>query len=154
MSAYLEQYDRMKRWYDKFGSLNQGRAHDLASDNYLDDIHAFFQNCYHLKDWIKHDSTVPSAVQNAVELHINSSRALGLCADICNSQKHLILQSPRSGQSPTFGEKQFNLALGGAGARISLKWEVNTTSGSIDAFQLATNCIADWDSFLATNGLQ
>jgi len=66
-AKYREQYDRMKRWYIRFASLNQGRPHNVPSDNYLEDIYAFFMNCYHLKDWIKNDDTVPTTVQQAVE---------------------------------------------------------------------------------------
>jgi len=86
--------------------------------------------------------------------HINSSRPLKLCADICNSLKHLRLTSSRSGQGPAFGKKQFGVALGTAPTTINLKYEVNTTIGSIDAFQLATECIDAWDAFRAANGLK
>src|SRR3990170_1608469 len=106
-APYREQYDRMKRWYGRFVALDQGRPHDVPSDNYLDEIYAFFMNCYHLKDWIKDDGTVPPAAQQAVEPYINSSRPLKLCADICNSLKHLRLISNRSGESPAFGKKHF-----------------------------------------------
>ncbi len=152
-AAYLEQYDRMRRWYDRFVTLDQGRPHDMPSDNYLDEIYAFFMNCYHLKDWIKQDSTVAATVQQAVEPHINSNRPLRLCADICNSLKHLRLTSNRSGESPAFGKKQFGLALGTAPTTINLKYEVNTTTGPIGAFQLATECVDGWDAFLTANGL-
>jgi hypothetical protein len=153
-ATYREQYDRMKRWYDRFVTLDQGRPHDVPSDNYLDEIYAFFMNCYHLKDWIKNDGTVATTVQQAVEAHINSSRPLKLCADICNSLKHLRLTSSRSGESPAFGKKRFGLAFGTAPTSINLKYEVNTTTGPIDAFQLATDCIDAWDAFLTANGLK
>ncbi len=51
-NSYQEQYDRMKRGSSRFAALDQGRSHDVASDNYVDDIYASFMNCYHLKDWI------------------------------------------------------------------------------------------------------
>jgi hypothetical protein len=152
-ALYREQYDRMKRWYDRFVALDQGRSHDVPSDNYLDEIYAFFMNCYHLKDWIKHDGTVAPTVQQAVEPHINSSRPLKLCADICNSLKHLSLTSSRSGENPAFGKKQFGLALGTGPTTINLKYEIDTATGPIDAFQLATECVDAWDTFLAANGL-
>ena len=152
--SYREQYDRIRRWYDRFVALDQGRPHDVASDNYLDEIYAFFMNCYHLKDWIKHDSTVAASVQQSVEAHINSNRALRLCADICNSLKHFRLTSSRSGESPAFGNKQFGLALGHGPPTIKLAYEVDTTSGPIDAFQLATECVDAWDTFLAANGMK
>jgi hypothetical protein len=141
--------------YDRFADLDQGRLHDVPSDNYLDEIYAFFMNCYHLKDWIKHDNTVAPAVQQAVEPHINSSRSLKLCADICNSFKHLSLTSNgRSGENPAFGKKQFGLGLGTGPTTFNLKHGINTTTGSIDAFKLATECVDARDTFLTANGLK
>jgi hypothetical protein len=153
-AAYREQYDRIRRWYDRFVALNQGRPHDVPSDNYLDEIYAFFMNCYHLKDWIKHDGTVAASVRRAVEPHISSNRPLRLCADICNSLKHLQLTSSRSGESPAFGKKQFGLDLGTRPTTINLRYEVDTNTGPIDAFQLASECIDAWDTFLTANGLK
>lgn len=154
MPAYHEQYDRVKRWYVRIEAIDQGRTHVLASDNYLDEIYAFFLNCYHLKDWIKSDGTVPTKVQQAVEGYLSANRSLRLCADICNSLKHLHLTSKRSGESPAFGKKQFAVTLGpGIPTTISLKYEVNTTRGSEDAFKLATECVSAWDTFLSRNGL-
>lgn len=153
-AKYQEQYDRIKRWYDRFTALDQGRPHDVPSDNYVDDVYAFFMNCYHLKDWIRHDSAVPPAVQQSVEGYINSNRFLKLCADICNSLKHLTVTSHRSGESPAFGKKDYSLALGGGPPTIRLKYQVDATGGPIDAFQLATECVGAWDAFLAENGLK
>ncbi len=152
-AVYREQYDRMRRWYDRFVALDQGRPHEVPSDNYLDEIYAFFMNCYYLKDWIRNDNTVAAPVQQSIEAHINSNRALRLCADICNSLKHLRLTSSRSGENPVFGRKQFGLALGQGPPTISLKYEVDTTTGPIDAFSLATECVDAWDSFLMANGM-
>jgi len=144
----------MKRWHERFSAIDQGRLHDMPSDTYLDEIYSFFQNCYHLKDWIKNDEAIPSHVQQSVESYINSNRSLKLCADICNSLKHLRLTSSRSGESPTFGRKQFAVSLGtGVPTTISLKYEVDTSSGPIDAFSLATECITAWDTLLQTYGL-
>jgi hypothetical protein len=153
-SAYRVQCDRMKRWYERFEAINQGRLHDTPSENYLDEIYAFFLNCYHLKDWIRYDSTVAAQIQQSVEPYINSNRSLRLCADICNSLKHLHLTSSRSGESPSFGKKRYALNLGpGLRPTISLKYEVDTNSGPEDAFSLATDCIAAWGAFLNANGL-
>jgi hypothetical protein len=62
--------------------------------------------------------------------------------------------SSRSGESPTFGKKQFGLALGQGPPIIKLAYELDTTSGPIDAFQFATDCVGAWDAFLATNGMK
>lgn len=151
-ALYRQQYDRMKRWYDRFVALDQRRLHDMPSDNYLDEIYVFFMNCYHLKDWIKNDGTVNQTVKQAVEPYINSSRPLKLCADICNSLKHL-RTSNRSGENPAFGRKIFGLALGTGPTSVNLKYEINTSTGAMDAFQLATECVDAWDAFVTANGL-
>lgn len=160
MSSYREQYDRMKRWYARFEAIDKGRQHDVSSDNYIDEIYAFFLNCYHLKDWIRHDPAVlpvfatDNAVKAAIEGAVNADRSLKLCADICNSLKHLRLtQRERSGESPIFGAKHFALSLGAEPPTISLKYVVDTTSGPEDAFQIATDCVKAWDSFLGTHRL-
>src|SRR5438445_4928411 len=41
-SSYREQYDRVKRWYARFTTIDKGRVHDQPSDYYLDEIYAFF----------------------------------------------------------------------------------------------------------------
>lgn len=152
--SYREQYDRVKRWYERCAAINQGRVHEAASDNYVDEIYAFFLNCYHLKDWIIADPAALPTNQR-VENYINSSTPLKLCADICNSLKHLRLtHPPRSGENPVFGKKHFAVQLGpGDPTRISLKYEIDTKSGPVDAFELATECVAAWNAFLSTNGL-
>jgi hypothetical protein len=127
----------------------------MASDNYVDDIYAFFINCYQLKDWIRNDGTVSPTVEKAVVPYINGSRPLSLCADICNARKHLRLTSSSRPirENPAFGKKQFGLALGSGPPTISLSYEITTDAGPIDAFQLATDCLTAWDTFLSTNGL-
>jgi hypothetical protein len=71
---------------------NDGRVHDRESDYYQDEAYAFFQNCYHLKDWLKNDPTTAAAV-NDIEEFICRSQNLSLCADVCNGSKYLKLDS-------------------------------------------------------------
>src|SRR5688572_12747241 len=111
--TFREQYDRMKRWYGRFQQLDQGRVHDQRADEYLDIVHTFFQNCYHLKDWLRSDTAIHQSVRDAVEPHVNASRELRMCADICNGGKHAVLTSRRSGDNPVTGAKRHSLAIGG-----------------------------------------
>ena len=149
-SKYLEQFDRVKRWYQRFVKINEGRLHDKSSDNYQDEVLAFFLNCYHLKDWIKHDKSVGAAATK-VEDFINANEDLKICADICNSIKHLELTTSRSGQDPKFGQRKFNLRVGSPPTTISVRYTIDTSSGPIDAFELATKCLQAWESFIQSN---
>jgi hypothetical protein len=151
-SKYLEQYDRVKRWYQRFVAINEGRQHDLPSDNYQDEVYAFFLNCYHLKDWIKNDKSL-MVDKNKVEEFINTSQELRLCADICNSIKHLEIIKPRSDKDPQFGKRKFSVTVGGPPTTISVRYTIDTSSGPIDAFELATRCLKAWEDFFKLNHL-
>ena len=153
MARYREQYDRMRRWYEKFRCLDQGRNHEIASDNYVDDIYAFFQNAYHLKDWLRNDPSVADSAKFRVETHINMNKPLCLCADICNSLKHLTLKQSRSDENPTFGRKAFSLSIGSGPTTLGLKHQIDTDSGPLDAFELATACVKAWDDFFVSHSL-
>jgi hypothetical protein len=149
---YLEQYERMKRSYDRFREIKPGLTDKITSD-YEDNIYAFFLHCYHLKDWVKNDISVKSRVPNIstdVERFINESEALSLCADLCSSLKCLELKRSSSGERPTFGRKQYHHRLSlGSGQPIRLEWLIEQNNKPpIDAFELATKCIAEWDKFL------
>src|SRR5215469_15607924 len=50
LTGWREQYDRMMRAYER---LQQPVWSSIA---YYDDLHHFFQDCWHLKDWIKNDT--------------------------------------------------------------------------------------------------
>lgn len=110
LHIYQEQLERVNRWYSRFKEIDGGRIHNMPSDYYQDEVYTFFLNCYHLKDWIKNDPSVGS-VANKVEAFINDTTELKLCADICNSHKHLKLDKSRSSENPMFGNRQFNLHL-------------------------------------------
>lgn len=147
-TEYAEQYQRMIRSYTRFATLDQGQEYDPSSENSDDEVFAFFLNCYHLKDWIKNDGAAGLAAQNDVEDFINSSYALKLCADICNSHKHLRLKAPRSDGNPRFAKKHYKLLGDRTATTISVKFEIETSRGPVDAFTLATQCIDEWKFFI------
>jgi hypothetical protein len=165
--AHREQFERMLRWYRRFEETSQGRAHSAASDDYVDEIYAFFLNCYHLTDWIINDPALRDRVnwESAVKDWVRNNRSLRLCADICNSLKHLtITRKTWSGESPAFGKKHFGISFSdkvapasssvpGALPTIALACEVDTSSGPEDAFQLATGCVAAWKEFWTKHSL-
>lgn len=153
-SRYTEQFERLKRYFSRFKQINDGKAHDQSSPHYDDDVYAFFQNCYHLKDWIKNDTACSS--WSNVESFINNNNDLRVCADLCNSLKHLTLTMPRSTENPGFAGGHITLNItDGFGVKesvdISIKYTVSTSSGDIDAFQLAERCLTAWEQFINAN---
>jgi len=149
-SKYLEQFDRVKRWYERFALIDGGRQHDQPSDNYQDEVYTFFINCFHLKDWLKNDGSVEVDAKE-IEDFVKNNKELNLCRDICNGIKHLKLTAPRSGQDPEFGQRKYHLHVGKSPTTISAKYTIDTASGPIDAFKLATKCLQAWESFIQSN---
>ena len=63
LDPWAEQWARVLRWYALFEKTTVGREQDeLTSEHYLDQAYAFFQNCFHLKDWLQHDPASTGAV--------------------------------------------------------------------------------------------
>ena len=146
--SYIEQLERTKRYFTRFKKINDGKLHDQSSQNYDDDVYAFFQNCYHLKDWIKND---PACVGwSNVEDCISRNTDLSICADLCNALKHLALTRPRSTENPNFAGGHITLNIAD-GLDISIKYKVSTSSGDMDAFQLAERCVAAWENHINAN---
>jgi hypothetical protein len=152
--GYREQLDRVMRWYARFNAIDTGGA-VAPSDDHVDAIYAFFVNCYHLSDWIKYDAALPEPTRNAVKDHVHqTARPLKLCADLCTSIKHLDRRSNTSDENPGFTNKVIGLDLGSGFPTISmLRYEVQTDNGPIDAFDLAAQCLTQWDVFLSKHNL-
>ena len=149
---YMEQFDRMQRWYEHFKKINQGISHERSSEEYTDVVYAFFQNCYHLKDWIENDDNAKMPKGFDIDRDfINKNPSMLLLADICNGTKHLKLDNERSKESPEFGSKTYSLQIGGQKPVLTIKWNIKTKSGNVDAFQLATECVQKWDEFIKKN---
>ena len=145
---YIEQFERVKRWYGRMIKINQGLQHNLPSDNYQDEVYAFFLNCYHLKDWIKNDKSSGTLAEK-VEKFVETNNELCICADICNANKHLRIDHTKSDQNPRFGKRKFNIELGDSKPIISVKYSIDTLSGTIDAFELAGKCLKAWEKYIS-----
>jgi hypothetical protein len=148
---YQEQLDRVRRWYQRFKEISEGRPHDRASDYYQDDVYAFFMNCYHLKEWIKNDPA-HSPLGASVETFISNNPDMALCADICNGIKHLTRnRNPRTAENPKFGNRKFKVGVGTETTTIAVEYTINTTSGPVNAFDLATRCLRAWDDYITND---
>ncbi len=156
MPTHFDQFARTRRWYRRFASISAGVSFPAdgasSSEDLHDEVYAFFQSCYHLKDWLKNDPA--SAAQGSgIEAFINANTDLCICADLCNGTKHLLLTTLRGGGAH-FGVKSVLLELhdslspSGSGddpPRLSIRYEVITPTGALDAFALATRCLSAWE---------
>jgi hypothetical protein len=145
---YIEQWERVKRWWTRVHEVSHGRSHVFDPDFGEDEIFAFFLNCYHLKDWIKNDSS-SGDLKDLVEDYINKSLALSICADLCNGLKHLKRDSTR-GKNAKFGPSTHQI-LDVNSSTIAITSTIVTDSGSFDAFEIASQCLVEWENFFHRN---
>lgn len=128
------QYRRMLRWYDRLrGALSGEDANEI-----FDFIYAFFQNCYHLKDWLVSDGVATNAEVKAL---FDSSTELKLCRDLCNSTKHLQYNSPNIESKPRIWREWDALSKTSYGWYLYVDERRSVT-------ERATKCVAIWDDFL------
>src|SRR5437016_3705170 len=111
LMRYQDQLERVRRYHKRFADLDSGIADWIPTDNYIDDMYAFFQNCYHLKDWLKKDPAFNAPED--IEKFVTKTPCLALCADICNATKHLGLDPkkhpPRTGHEPKIGKREYKV---------------------------------------------
>jgi hypothetical protein len=149
--GWREQYDRMKRW--------QTRLHEpgVADEQRRDDFYAFFVSCFHLKDWLKRDPSVPRLVGEKAEELINRP-SLRVCADIANGVKHLVRTNmksvrfdadaqlsitPSAFQADAFDEDAFQTG----------EIVIEAIGQTWPALEVADGCVRYWDDFLRQEGL-
>lgn len=155
LSGWKEQYSRMVRSLDRLRSIASGGL-SASSDDARDSLFHFYQDAYHLKDWIKNDSSISST---DIEEVINVTEPLQVCADLCNGTKHLDLQRSRSGDSSTVFATQSVIVRpatigSGLGADPALHgWTVESNGKHYDAVELADVVVAEWESWLVNQGL-
>jgi hypothetical protein len=92
--GYRSQLDRARRFLDRVQSDDPRRDID-----YQDDVWAFFQNCWHIKDWLKHDYRVPKRIRDRAIAAAHASRVLRVCRDMANGTKHRKLTRRGKGRS-------------------------------------------------------
>ena len=144
--SWREQFDRVERFLRRIENLSEDR------NEYEDSLWAFFQNCWHLKDWIKNDPQVPPAVQQSVEDSVKESPALMICADLANRSKHFSLERIR--RDANIPGRVWEAFIGGPDAVTTWHYRVTLDDHSErKALEVAREAVADWKGLLSKWGL-
>jgi hypothetical protein len=147
--GWEDQRNRMLRSHQWFIDCATGTAGFDSAWN-RDALFHFFQDAYHLKDWIKNDPSVPSSVQIEVETAVTKS-PLSVCADICNASKHLKLTTAKTGDLMTEVASQSVTVHMGSHSEHS--WTVESGGSVWDAQDLANQVVDAWETWLRDKGL-
>ena len=146
---FTEQFKRTERWHQQLKSIYERPPNDTGVYEALDNVYAFFQNCYHLKDWLKNDSflKIPSST---IEDFVSQSQYLQICADVCHGSKHSRITTPRlDANTNVYPEEWINENHD----VLMRKFTVDSAGQKYDALDLAKNCVADWHIFLKAQGV-
>ena len=145
MSKYREQFERVGRF------LHRVRRGDRESVEYLDDLWAFFQNAWHLKDWIMNDSSLQQELRDRVVDSVHSSEQILLCGALANRSKHLRLR-PVWNDADVTGQNV--TVFPGQNKPAEYSHNVTLEDGTVLIAQtLAEDAVKAWESILAQEGL-
>lgn len=144
---YLEQWERVKRWYQRIKKIEQGQ-HPGSDDDQLDEVHAFFINCFQLRDWI--EESRPDIGNEVIDLFKKESVILCFkaCRDLANGLKHLKLTSPSIDKNTKVNQQNVTICIGSP-ITTKYSWGVNNRN----VFSLADDCMKEWEKFLGNKKL-
>jgi hypothetical protein len=152
----LDQWERVIRWHERLTPFRTAFPEQEPARSYaLDDVWAFFMNCYHLRDWLIR-AGVKS--QKEVDSFIDQSQAMRLCRDVANGVKHYKL-NPRK---PTTTNANWTTmtyytytgregeALREHAHRVFLPDQAKRfkVTAARDVFEVADACMTAWRGFL------
>jgi hypothetical protein len=138
-TGYRHQLDRARRFLE--------RVEDAANEvEFQDMVWAFFQNCWHVKDWVQNDPHVGQPSKDAVIARAHQSSALNVCKDLCNGTKHL-------GARPGPKHQHVEMTIDSSG-HAEMDCIIDNGAGkSVSGRALAHQCIGEWVSILQSQGL-
>jgi hypothetical protein len=148
-----EQWGRVLRRYHSFNQIDGAKACPTGLEDQRDEVLSFFQDCYHLKDWIK-NSCGNESLNKEVEKFITENLCLTVCGEVCNGIKHL--DTSRSRGYEKYGEISLPrpyviVDTSEENPHVkSVKFSITSdkTGETFDAFDIATECVEKWKDFL------
>src|SRR5438445_4151431 len=151
MAAWKSQFDRLAR------SLQKVKRADGDTTAQLDDLLSFFQNCWHLKDWIKNDDTLPKATREAIVRDVETTDRLLFCADLANGSKHLVLTNERKGARLWHAKASTSdPKTGEVFSEVDVGFTIASNHGTPRPYgmvEFARAAVKDWEGLLKEHGL-
>lgn len=148
------QFFRAKRWHERALLVKKKSETEALTDYDIDILIAFFQNCYHLRDWL--ESTRPELKKTIRSLFENSFE-MRACRDICHGFKHKYLERPLLDADFNLYREYDHFAAEAEPGKNPEIYNVAFANGNdirkFNIFDLIDKCTSIWDSFLKSHGL-
>ena len=154
--SYQDQLERARRWLKRLEDASS-HANDINDplptekhEEYEDYLYAFFQNCWHLKDWILNDTGAPTALQEAVRKvkKQGATVTLMLCAGVANGSKHLRQARDPRRRAKTVGEIEVEIDPEGNSQTTYTYKVIDDYGNSYEAIELARQALEEWEMIL------
>jgi hypothetical protein len=144
-----EQWLRVLRCLARLRAAYSPEAVELGNAEVEDRAKTFFEECDHLRNWLKGDvAALPGVTEGDIDGHWRGSETLLTCNAISRTQKH---HTPDWGKSAGIRRTVTASAVG-----ITLQIETDWASESattVDALELAEDCVKSWRGFFANFGI-
>lgn len=136
-------------WYGQVERMERFKKRAIEAvneDDSLDFSFAFFQSCYHLREWIPTFESIDQAVWNKKwGKFINENDSIKYCRDLSNVTKHMTISkastTPNVVITRDFEEDESECGK-------FLGWTLHIDSKPIDFFKLMEQCTEAWKKFI------
>ncbi len=148
----IEQWEKLKRQYSKVQDIQKGVSG--KSPGYLkDEISHFFQDCFHLKDWLKKDETqLEQKIEDLFDKN-NGIESFKICADFANREKHSeAIRCTRIDPNASIKKQNLKLVLNSPVTSF-YSWEIEANGNYYDTFTLANDCMRHWQELINNENL-
>ncbi len=152
----LDQWERVLRWHEWLTPLLTAFPENEPAKSYaLDDLWAFFRNCYDLTDWV-----VRAGVKSQEEVYgfVDASEPMRICRDIANGVTHYRLSPEKqTTTNPNWTTMTYYTYVGRevddlreVAHRVFVKDQAERfdIAATRDLLEVADACVAAWRSFL------
>ncbi len=172
---YLEQWERVGRWYEKLLLVKHGYYKDESHKDLLDIVYIYFMNIQHLKDWVFNSK---KELKKDV-MKLCEKPCFTICADFINNHKHLERNDhgKRIAKDPEASIKHQHVTVSVGAARFATsaagsieckvqemvdrtyakgaqyRWDIVHGGQKFDAYKLAEDCFEEWQQFLSKYNL-
>jgi hypothetical protein len=145
------QWQRVIRWFQQSRKIKEKSKVSEPDAFDIDVLIAFFQNCYHLKDWIR--TSRPDLAQK-LEVFATKNFEIGACRDICNGYKHKTISKPSHDPDFNLYREYDPFTAEVDQSENPIFYRVTFAEGNdirkYDLFDFAERCFSLWKSFIST----
>jgi len=146
LEGWQGQYNRMIRWHARVVAA----ANADASPDELDFLLTFFENCFHLREWLL---VTLAADQKSLDELFLSRFELRVCRDLANGFKHHTINRPSVDARFSVVNEYAPSNWPSGHAYPNGKWTVLAGGHQLGLVDLASQCVGIWQDFLRSSAL-